>query len=252
MKRSLKDLIGYKIEAKDGISGRVKDFLFDEENWVIRYLKADLGTFLLGRNVLIPKEFLKQPDWNSLSFPVELSKEEIKKSPLLDDNITVSRKYEQELNKHFKIIDYWSNINISPVGGMAYYYPPRPITAPTKIIDEKDLNTSIRSFKEVKGYHIHALDGEIGHIDDLIIEDSDWQIVYAVVDTRNWLPWSKKVLISINHMDKISYAKQKININLNIETIKNAPELNYSEPINEEYEKQLYDYYGRPVMSHHK
>lgn len=248
MKRSLKELIGYKIEAKDGVKGQVKDFLFDEENWIIRYLKADLGTFLPGKKILIPKVFLKQPDWTSLSFPVELSKEEIKNSPLLDDDITVSRKYEQELSKHYKIIDYWSNLYVPPSGLLTYNYPPRPITVPTKIIDEKDLNTSIRSFKEVKGYHIQALDGETGHIDDLIIEDSDWQIVYAVVDTRNWLPWSKKVLISINHMERISYAKQTININLNIEAIKEAPDFNYSEPINEAYEKQLYDYYGRPVV----
>ncbi len=247
MKRSLKELVGYKIEAKKGEYGKIKDFLFDEENWIIRYLKADLGTFLPGKEVLIPKEFLKQPNWSNLSFPVELSKEEIENSPLLDDGITVSRKYEQELNKHFKIIDYWSSLYVPPSGLPAYNFPPRPIIAPSKIIDEKDLNTSIRSFKEIKGYHIHALDGEIGHIDDLIIEDTDWQIVYAIVDTRNWLPWSKKVLISINSMDKISYAKQKVNINLNIETIKDGPEFNYSEPINEEYEKQLYDYYGRPV-----
>ncbi|MDT8417267.1 MAG: PRC-barrel domain-containing protein [Lutibacter sp.] len=248
MKRSLKELIGYRIEAENGENGTVKDFLFDEKNWIIRYLKADLGTFLPGRKVHIPKGFLKQPDWITGTFPVELSKEEIEKSPLVDDDVTVSRKYEKELNKHFKIIDYWSNLYIPPSGLPVYNFPPRPITAPNKIVDEKDLDTFIRSFKEVKGYHIQALNGEMGHIEDLIIEDSDWQIVYAVVDTRNWLPWSKKVLISINHMESISYVAQKVNLNINIETIKEAPEFDYSEPINEAYEKQLYDYYGRPVV----
>ena len=48
-------------------------------------------------------------------------------------------------------------------------------------------------------------------------------------------------------MESISYDAQKININLKIETIKEATEFNYSAPINEAYEKQLYDYYGKPV-----
>ncbi len=247
MKRSLKDLLGHKIEAEDGEKGTVKDFLFDEESWIIRYLKADLGTLLSGKKVLIPKSFLKQPDWITGTFPIELSKEKIENSPVMDNDITVSRKYEKELNKNYEIIDYWTNVYIPPSGLTMYNFPPRPITAPTKIIDEKDLDTSVRSFNEVKGYNIKAIDGEMGHIEDLIIEDSDWQIAYAVVDTKNWLPWSKKVLISINHMESISYVAQKININLKIETIKEAPEFNYSEPINEAYEKQLYDYYGRPV-----
>lgn len=247
MKHSLKKLIGYRIETKDGKKGSVKDFLFDERKWVIRYLEADLGFILPGRKVLIPKVFLEQPDWISLIFPIELTEEEVEMCPPLDDNITISRKYEQELDQHFNIIDYWSNINIPPVGGMTYYYPPRPINVPVKIIDEKELDTSIRSFKEVDGYEIQTLDGVLGYIDDLIIDDTDWQIVYAVVDTSKWLPWGKKVLISIHWLDKISYGKQKIYVNLNTETIKNAPEFNYSEFINEAYEKQLYDYYRMPV-----
>lgn len=247
MKHSLRKLIGYHLETKDGEKGNIKDFLFDEKEWVIRYLEVDMGFILPGTKVLIPRVFLEQPDWVNHIFPIDLSEEEVEKCPPLDDNIEISRKYEQELDKHFKIIDYWSNINIPPVGGMTYYYPPRPINAPVKIIDEKDLNTSIRSFKEVKGYQIQTLDGVIGSIDDLIIDDTDWQVIYAVIDTNKWLPWGKKVLISVHWLDKISYSKQKIYVDLNTETIKNAPEFDYSEFINEAYEKKLYNYYRKPM-----
>ena len=68
MKRSLKELTGYAVKAKDGIKGNVIDFLFDEEKWIIGYLEADLGTIFSGRKVLIPKIFLKEPEWSSHNF----------------------------------------------------------------------------------------------------------------------------------------------------------------------------------------
>ena len=246
MKRSLNELIGYGIQAKDDTKGSVKDFLFDEDKWIIRYLDANLE-LLSGKKILIPKMFLKEPDWSNHHFPVELSKTDMEKCPGLAENLPVSRKYEQALNKYYKTHDYWSYIYISPIGAPGITYPARPIRVPSKIIDEKKLDTSLRSFLEIKGYHIKAIDGKIGHIDDIIIDDTDWQIVYAVVDTSNWLPWSKKVLIAPHSMDEISYVNQEIKINLTIKTIESAPVFNPSEPINEAYEKKLYDYLGRPI-----
>ena len=58
-----------------------------------------------------------------------------------------------------------------------------------------DDDPHLRSIEAVTGYHIHASDGEIGHVEDFLIEDADWSIRYLVVDTKNWWP-GKKVLIS--------------------------------------------------------
>lgn len=247
MKRSLKEIAGYAIESKDGIQGKVKDFLFDEETWTIRYLEADLGNLFSERKVLIPKVFLKVPDWTNQRFPVELSKSDVEKCPELGENLPISRKYEQELSKYYATNAYWPQTHIHSIGAPGITHPPRPVRTLSKRIDEKKLDTHLRSFLEIKGYHINAIDGKIGHIDDIIIDDTDWKIVYAVVDTSNWLPWSKKVLIGTNWMDEISYVNNEIKINLHIDSIKSAPEFDPSEPINEEYEKKLYDYIGRPV-----
>jgi|AntRauTorckE5430_2_1112549.scaffolds.fasta_scaffold03691_4 sporulation protein YlmC with PRC-barrel domain len=244
MKRSLNELIGYEIQGKDYTKGNVKDFLFDEDEWVIKYLDADL-VLLSGRKILIPKIFLKEPDWSNHQFPIELSKTDVEKCPELAENLPVSKKYEHELNKHYKTNDYWPYSHVSPVGAPGVTYPPRPVKIPSKMIDEKELDTSLRSFSEIKGYYIKTLDGKIGHIDDIIIDDTDWQIVYAVVDTSNWLPWSKKVLISPHSMDEISYLDQEIEINLTTETIESAPAFDSSKPMNEEYEKELHDHFGR-------
>jgi len=49
----------------------------------------------------------------------------------------------------------------------------------------------LRSTDEVSGYHIQAADGEIGHVEDFVIDDETWAIRYMVVATRNWWPGKK-------------------------------------------------------------
>lgn len=77
MKRSLKELTGYAIKGEDGTTGNVKDFLFDENKWIIRYLEADLGKVFPGRKVLIPNFFLKILDYFNEILPVKINKVDI-------------------------------------------------------------------------------------------------------------------------------------------------------------------------------
>lgn len=245
MKRSLKNLIGYSIEALDGTKGKAKDFLFDEESWVVRYLDADYGKLFKNKRVLIPRIFLEEPDWDREHFPVKLKKENIASCPDLDERMPVSRKYEKELSKHYNIDHYWPYY-YAPTG--AVYFPPRPMSPPLKIMNEKDLNTSLRSFREVKDYHIKATDSKMGHVEDLIVDDEDWQIVYVIVDTSNWLPWSKKVLLAIDWLEDISYVDRQVTIGLPSDTIKDAPEFDSSRPMDIDYEKALYDFYHKSFV----
>jgi hypothetical protein len=50
-----------------------------------------------------------------------------------------------------------------------------------------DLTSSLWSTKEVSGDHIHASDGEIGHVDDFLINETTWRVDYLVVDKSNWI-----------------------------------------------------------------
>jgi sporulation protein YlmC with PRC-barrel domain len=245
MKRSLKELSTCNIKTKDGKIGYTRDFLFDENLWVIRYLVADFGKLLTPERILIPRVFIKSPLLEDKLFISVLSQAEIDNCPRPEDHMPISRKYEEEIYKHYNFDPYWSTAFLGTAGS---FYPPRPINIPSKDLNEEDLDTSLRSFKEVEGYHVHASDGNIGHIEDLIIDEDDWQIIYAIVDTSNWLPWSKKVLLAIDWMRKISYVKREVKTNLTIETIKNAPEYKPADIIDEVYEKGLHDFYSRSLV----
>jgi len=46
MLRSIKQLYGDELKAKDGEIGHIKDFYFDDQNWAVRYVVVDTGSWL--------------------------------------------------------------------------------------------------------------------------------------------------------------------------------------------------------------
>lgn len=239
MLKSASHLSHYVLSASDGVLGKVKDFLFDERHWLIRYLVADSGEWLPGRRVLIIPSSLGEPDWVKGVLPVTLTKEEIKNCPGINEDEPVSRQREEELHGHYGWPRYWA-------GADAAYFAAH---AAQEVLESKSSEDSrdphLRSVKEVTGYHIEATDGEIGHVEDFILEDETWWIRYLVIDTKNWLP-GRKVLASPQWITRISWSERKAGIDVTREQVKSCPEYNPSEPVNREYEERLYDYYGRP------
>ena len=98
------------------------------------------------------------------------------------------------------------------------------------IAQQSDDDPHLRSIEAVTGYHIHATNGEIGHIEDFILEDSDWSVHDLVVDTKNWWP-GNKVLILPRSIQKIDWMDNQINLNISREQVKSSPAYNASTTI---------------------
>jgi hypothetical protein len=238
MLRSLKELQGYTIRAVDGDIGRVHGFYFDDLKWIIRYLVVDTGTWLPGRLVLLSPTALGRADGKSFVLPISLSKSQVENSPPIEADQPVSRQKESELHRYYGWHPYWSGTAV----GLAVH---------AKQLEEENIEEGwgdphLRSSREVIGYHIQARDGEIGHVEDFIADDDAWMVRYMVIDTHNWLP-GKKVLIVPAWAKEIDWVEKKVHIDLKRDTIKAGPEFDPSEPVNREYEIRFYDYYGRPI-----
>ena len=120
MLRSVQSLYGYTIRAKDGDVGKVHEFYFDDQAWVIRYLVADTGNWLVGRRVLISPVALGQPDWAAHTLPVELTKKQVEGSPHISMDQPVSRQMEEELYTYCGWAPYWRGaIPLGGPGGLA-------------------------------------------------------------------------------------------------------------------------------------
>jgi sporulation protein YlmC with PRC-barrel domain len=80
----------------------------------------------------------------------------------------------------------------------------------------------LRSAKTIMGYHIHASDGDVGHVSDFIFDDANWQIMYLVIDTHNWVG-GKKVLIETATIKEIQWENSKAILNITTAVIKDGP-----------------------------
>jgi hypothetical protein len=96
----------------------------------------------------------------------------------------------------------------------------------------------------VTGYNIQAEDGEIGHIEDFIIDDDTWAIRYLIIDTQNWWP-GKKVLVSPQWIDRVDWSLSKVYINLSREEIKKSPEYTEMSLLTRDYELALHRHYNK-------
>jgi sporulation protein YlmC with PRC-barrel domain len=104
----------------------------------------------------------------------------------------------------------------------------------------------LRSCKAVTGYHIHASNGEVGHVCDLLVDEQTWAIRYLVVDTSNW--WlGHKVLIAPQWIDAVRWIDQSVTIDLDRQTVQGAPVYESTRQLNREREIALYRHYDRPV-----
>jgi sporulation protein YlmC with PRC-barrel domain len=109
---------------------------------------------------------------------------------------------------------------------------------------EESWDPYLRSTHEVTGYNIQAADGEVGHVEDFIIDDETWAIRYLIVDTRNWLP-GKKILLSPFWIERVSWSESKVFVNLPMEKIKESPEYTEESLLTREYETGLHKHYNR-------
>ena len=242
MFRSMKAILGYGIAATDGNIGAVADFYFDDETWAVRYLVADTGQWLPGRRVLLSPEAVLREDWGTDAVRVKHSRDEIRDSPPVSQDRPVSRQEEESIFRHYQWVPYWAPhaapMTMAPVG-VAQVGPEE--NAP----QEQGHDPNLRSLREVLGYQIHAEDGDIGHVEDFIFNDLSWNMSLLVVDTRNWLPGRKVILLLTPVLD-INWFEERVDVQIPRERIEQAPDFDPAEPVNEVFEKRIYDYYGRP------
>lgn len=252
MKRSIKNLIGFTMGATDGEIGKVKEFYFDDKTWTIRYLIVETGSWLFGRKVLISPQALLAPDWEGNVFPVNLTKEQIKNSPDIDTEKSVSRQQEIELYTHYPWTGYWGGGiwagGMGTTGMMTSPALPLEQAIHENIGKEQATDPHLRSTDNVTGYNIKATDGDIGDAEDFIVDDSTWKIAFMVVDTGNWLP-GKKVVISPEWIKDIEWDTSEIVVNASVDQVKNSPEYDAGKYLSDDYEANLQSYYGR-FISH--
>jgi PRC-barrel domain len=201
---------GVTVRAADGDVGHVEEFYFDDRLWTIRYLVVDTGSWLMHRRVLIPPVSI-EPNWTFAGLQSTLTREQIQHSPEIESHPTMSRRDETRVLGHYGYPSYWED-------GVE----PDAAAEPSHV---KPGDEHLSGTKDITGYHLQASDGEIGHVQDVLIDDATWRIRYLVVDTSNWIGGigGKSVVISPTALHGIDWSASRMQVDLTREAIRESP-----------------------------
>jgi sporulation protein YlmC with PRC-barrel domain len=247
-------LKGFAVAAKDGKIGTVKDFLFDDRTWKIRWMVVDTGGWLTGRKVLVHPSAIGHPDYRHEELAVNLSKKVIEDSPGILSDAPVSQQMQTNLYGYYGWDPFWGGANYfgSYPYAMGAAFDPPPYGGDTGLLQEErrgayqdDGDRELRSTTEIVGYHIQAKDGPIGHVENLLVDDATWDIRYLIIDTKNWWP-GQHVLISPYAVKGISWPDRDVTVDVTRDQVKASPGWDPLAMVDTDYGRRLHSHYEWP------
>jgi hypothetical protein len=225
MLQSIKKLYGIELNASDGEIGHVQDFYFDDQDWAVRYVVADTGSWLAERQVLLSPHAFGNLDQTGKHLRVNLTRKQIENSPSIESYKPVSRQYEEEYHRYYGWPYYWQGGGLWGTSAFPIFeipakpLPGEPLTASGSL--PKRATEHLRSALNVDGYRLEASDGKIGHVCDFMMDTESWAIRQLVVKT-GWLP-GREVEIPTSAIERISYDESSVFVNLTGTIVERSP-----------------------------
>lgn len=222
---------GATLRAIDGDIGTLEDFYFEEDRWTVRYLLVDTGKWFSGKRVLISPMSV-QGEWGMTGVSVNLTKDQVWNSPEFDVRQPLSRASETKVLGYYGYPYYWGDANVwgtfdNPAALLTARVDVR-VTGEASGIDPEARH--LRSTNKSTGYHLHATDGEVGHVDDFLIGQESWRVRYLLVDTSNWIG-GRSVIVSCDVLGGIDKDHERLHVDATRDAIKHAPSLTSIEEV---------------------
>jgi hypothetical protein len=201
MLHELKALSGSTVEATDGEIGRVRNFLFDDQSWKVRYMVVDVGNWLKRHDVVLPVAALDRPDWTNRICHAHLNKEQVRHSPEVDAEMPVSRQQEIAMHDYFGPLASWVDNE--------FYVSPMPTGIEYPVHTTEVLH--LRSSSHMLGYHVWATDGDFGILEGFVVDEASWHLGYLDVKSGDWLQ-NRSVLVPTSWVQSVSWADFRVHL----------------------------------------
>lgn len=229
MLRATRQIRGDKLGATDGEIGHIKDFYFDDVNWVVRYVVADTGSWLPGRLVLVSPHSIERLYQGGKTLLVNLTREQIEKSPPIDAHKPVSRQYEEEFYRYYGWPYYWEGSAVWGMSGFPIltersepFHGEQRRNSPPE--SQKTADSHLRSVETIIGYKVEPGAASVGYVEDFLLDDQSWSLRHVVVNLGSWRS-NRKVLISPTEIQRISWNESKVILKLTKAAVLDLPDL---------------------------
>lgn len=225
MLRSIKQLYGNKLGASDGDIGHIKDFYFDDQSWAIRYVVADTGSWLAGRQVLVSPHAFGRLRQLEKVLRVKLTQKQIEDSPPIESHKTVSRQYEEEYHRYYGWPYYWQGDALWGMSSVPVFKLsdslPASVLDPLNSAPPQRADGHLRSTQAVTGYHLQASDGITGHVCDFLMDGQTWAIRELTIKIGHRFS-GQEVQIPTSKVSRISYDESTVFVDLTKKAVEHS------------------------------
>ena len=104
----------------------------------------------------------------------------------------------------------------------------------------------LRKTSTLTGCSIHAKDGDIGIVSDLLFDDESWSVRWLVVETGSWLT-GRKVLLPSSQLMRLIGDARTIPVDLTMAQVEASPDIDTEKPVTRQMESSVFGYYGLPT-----
>jgi len=245
------DLRHYDVKGGSESIGKLHDVYLDDETWKIKWFVVETGNWFSSNKILVGSEQIISFAPNEASFHVALTQKDVENAPSASEHPPVG---EQHHNQYSYIAASHNTLLFPGYAGLMLpttliERPSEPVGAEKELekLAREQADRHLRSASEIEGYTIHASDGKLGPLSDLVINTEQWAVELLALDTSKWLP-GRTVVISPRSIEKISWGDRELTVAMEKETIENSPELHSLKAIQTSYVSKLSDYYRFPMV----
>lgn len=254
----LSDLIRHALLLKVGSVATVVCIYFDDQNWKVRHFVVRMDGRPPRREILVAPHLVRRLSEQSSSLTIGLTWRQLESAPSADSELPVSHHHELGMSDqadHPSLPPRTALDIARPWDFICFGWPPHrvhgllfdPTIDPSRLIPPLlpralAAQPHLRSSQAVKGYRLRARNGDIGHLEDFILEEPDWKVRYLEIGTRNWLP-GKLVLMPPTWIRDMNRALHQVRVDLDRETIRTAPPYDCCQAITQGAETTITEHY---------
>jgi len=234
--RSARALTGYAVRASDGEVGKVSELYFDDASWEVRYVVVDTARWLPGRKVLLPAAAViaVRPDRGVVD--VALTRDQVRRGPSRDSDMPIALQRRAERRaRHNWAID---------LAGEALAAVPEAFATPA--FDPinaggRPFDPHLRTTRVVIGLRLRAGADAVGVVDDLIVDEEEWTVRYAVIRLHG----GTRVLLLPQALREIRIEESLALADLPARAVLECPILDPATMLTYRYEEEVGEHYKR-------
>ena len=239
---SYKQLRGFSIKAKDGTAGHVKDIYFDDGDWRIRYIVDENGVGA-HRDTLVNREWIKEADPGEKMVELNATRQQLSLKRKSGETKVLAKEEPKRSTAQAAWELLFKQLFPASFPDSITGEKRLPMPAPWMLeigpsLEKPVPQSNLQSAFDVIGYRVSTNDGKLGYVEDFIIDSKDWTVRFLVINVARGLN-GKRILVSTEWVDWVSWKQHKISISADKETLSACPNFMLEIPLNQEDEPLL-------------